>query len=58
MGIESVKSKRNFYLQNFFYEKTKDFNLFQKIMLVSYLLMTTFFLLSTMFFILTKGFKY
>ncbi len=52
------KKKNIFFLQEVFNEKTKDFTIFQKIMLTSYTLMTAFFLFAAIFFVLTKGFKY
>ncbi len=45
-------------IQKFLQEKSEGLNLFEKIMLTLYALMTLFFLFSTLFFVFTKGFKY
>ncbi|WP_139957597.1 hypothetical protein [Flavicella sediminum] len=45
-------------VQSFIAEKGEGLNLFQKVMLSLYVLMTFFFFLSAIYFVLTKGFKY
>ncbi len=45
-------------IQEYFHEKAAGLNLFEKVMLTLYSLMTLFFLFSAVFFVLTKGFKY
>jgi len=45
-------------IQKFLQEKSEGLNLFEKIMLTLYGLMTLFFLFSTLYLVFTKGFKY
>ncbi len=62
-SLESKKSvvhRANVFstIQKYIHEKTDGLNLFEKIMLTLYSLMTLFFLLSALYFVFTKGFKY
>mgnify|MGYP001158489427 CR=1 FL=1 len=45
-------------IQEYFQEKAEGLNLFEKVMLTLYSLMTVFFLLSAIFLVITKGFKF
>lgn len=45
-------------IQEYLQEKAEGLNLFEKVMLTLYSMMTLFFLFSAVFFVLTKGFKY
>lgn len=45
-------------IQEFFHEKAEGLNLFEKVMLILYSLMTMFFLFSAIYLVLTKGFKF
>lgn len=45
-------------IQEYLHEKAEGLNIFEKVMLTLYSLMTLFFLFSAVFFVLTKGFKY
>ncbi|MFC2128097.1 hypothetical protein ACFLRU_06965 [Bacteroidota bacterium] len=62
-SIESSKEARQddgvlLSIQDFLVEKTDGLNLFQKVMLSLYVLMTLFFFLSAIYFVITKGFKF
>jgi hypothetical protein len=45
-------------IQEYFHKKAEGLNLFEKVMLTLYSLMTLFFLLSATYLVLTKGFKF
>lgn len=45
-------------IQEYFREKAEGLNLFEKVLLTLYSLMTLFFLFSALYLVLTKGFKF
>jgi hypothetical protein len=57
---KSVVSRSGFVvaIQEYLNDKTEGLNLFEKLMLFLYSLMTLFFLFSAVYLVLTKGFKF
>lgn len=45
-------------IQNYLIEKSQGLNLFEKVMLSVYTIMTIFFFVATLYFVFTRGFKY
>lgn len=45
-------------VQNYLIEKSQGLNLFEKVMLSLYAIMTVFFFVVTFYFVFTRGFKY
>ena len=45
-------------IQEYLHERAEGLNLFEKVMLTLYSLMTMFFLFSAVYLVLTKGFKF
>ena len=57
-SLTSDKSTIVSGIQNYLIEKSQGLNLFEKVMLSLYTIMTIFFFIATLYFVFTRGFKY